>query len=127
MKMHVRAGTQKGFTLIEILSVLVIMSVMVTVVITRFDLIYDNASLTALRAGVRELNTRETVGWTEFKLSDTGYTNDAEVYDKVDKNLGSAYIWESGPSIIGGRLRFKSQSVDLNRMASASTSPGSWK
>lgn len=127
MKMHVRAGTQKGFTLIEILSVLVIMSVMVTVVITRFDLIYDNASLTALRAGVRELNTRETVGWTEFKLADTGYTNDAEVYDKVDKNLGSAYIWESGPSIIGGRLRFKSQSVDLNRMASASTSPGSWK
>ena len=127
MKTYVRGGTQTGFTLIEILSVLVIMSVLATVVIKRFDLIFDNASLTALRSGIRELNTRETVGWTEFKLSDTGYTNDAEVYDKVDKNLGPAYIWESGPAIIGGRLQFKSQSIDLNRIASTSTSTASWK
>ena len=124
---NIRARNQKGFTLIELLSVMVIMSVMVSVGIKKFDLLSDKASITALQSGVRELKTRETVAWSKIKLSDTGYTNDAEVYDSVNKNIGPGYSWNSGPDISGGRLHFKSQSMDLNRVASTRTSPGSWK
>ncbi len=122
----VRLGSQKGFTLIELLSVMVIMSVMVSVAIKKFDLLSDNASITALQSGIRELRTRESVTWFKIKLSDTGYTNDVDVYNAIDKNLGQEYIWNPGPDISGGRLHFKSQSVDLNRAPSTPNSPASW-
>jgi prepilin-type N-terminal cleavage/methylation domain-containing protein len=51
----------KGFTLIELLSVLVIMAVMVSVAVKKFDLLSDTSSLNALKAGIRELNMRETL------------------------------------------------------------------
>ena len=122
-----KADTQNGFTLIELLSVMVIMAVMASVGIKKFDLLSDNASITALKAGIRELNTRETVGWSKIKLSDTNYTNDIEIYNALDKNIGQEYSWNPGPEISGGRLHFKSQSMDLTRVASTRTSPGSWK
>ena len=116
-----------GFTLIELLSVMVIMSVMVSVGIKKFDNLSDNAGITALQSGIRELRTRETVTWTKIKLSDTGYSNDEKTYSAVDTNIGQGYSWNPGPSITGGRLHFKSQSIDLNRVKSTPTSPGSWE
>jgi len=56
-------ANRKGFTLIELMAVLVIMSVMASVAIKKFDLLSDSASITALKTGVRELNTRETLVW----------------------------------------------------------------
>jgi len=122
-----RAGTQNGFTLIELISVMVILGVMFSVAIKKFDLLSDNASITALKAGIRELKTRETVAWSKIKLSDTGYTNDTDIYNALDKNIGPEYSWNPGPEISGGLLHFKSQSIDLHRAASTLTSPGSWK
>ena len=124
---NIRAGTQNGFTLIELLSVMVIMSVMVSVGIKKFDLLSDNASITALSSGIRELNTRETVAWSKMKLSDTGYSNDTDVYNAIDKNIGPEYIWNPAPNTSGGRLHFKSQAIDLTRVSSTPTSPASWK
>jgi prepilin-type N-terminal cleavage/methylation domain-containing protein len=126
MGKSVRINNQKGFTLIELTSVLIIMGVMVSVVIQKFDLLSDNASITALQAGVGELKSRETVTWFKIKLSDTGYTNDEDVYNAVDKDIGQEYSWNPGPLISGGRLHFKSQSVNLNRVPSTPNSPGSW-
>ena len=118
--------TQKGFTLIELMAVMVIMGVMVSVAIKKFDLLSDNASIIAIEAGIQELKLRESVTWFKIKLSDTGYTNDVDVYNAIDKNLGQEYIWNPGPDISGGRLHFKSQSVDLNRAPSTPNSPASW-
>ena len=119
-------NNQKGFTLIELISVLIIMGVMASVVIKKFDLLSDNASITVLQAGVGELESRETVTWFKIKLSDTGYTNDVDVYNAVDKDIGQGFSWNPGPLISGGRLHFKSQSVNLNRVPSTPASPGSW-
>lgn len=117
---------RKGFTLIELMAVMVIMGVMVSVAIKKFDLLSDNASIIAIEAGIRELKLRESVTWFKIKLSDTGYINDVDVYNAIDKNLGQGYIWNPGPDISGGRLHFKSQSVDLNRAPSTPNSPASW-
>ena len=103
------------------------MSVMVSVGIKKFDFLSDNAGIVALQTGMRELNTRELLVWSKLKLSDAGYSNDAEVYNTVDKNIGPAYGWNPGPDISGGRLHYKSQSIILTRIASTSTSQGSWK
>ena len=118
--------TQKGFTLIELISVLVIMGVMASVVIKKFDLLTDNASITALKAGVKELNTQESLIWIKMKLSETGWAADLDVYDAVDKNLGTEYSWSPGPNISGGTLHYRSQSVALMRNESTGKTPGSW-
>ncbi len=118
--------TQKGFTLIELLSVLVIMSVMLSVGIKKFDLLSDTASVTALKEGVRELNTQETLIWTEIKLSETDWTSDADVFGAVEKNLGHSYKWNPGPNISGGTLHYRHRSVVLVRNESTRNSVGSW-
>ena len=120
-------NNQEGFTLIEIISVIIIMGVMVSVAIKKYDFLSDNAAMTVLKSGLRELNTRETVTWSKIKLSDDGYENDAEVYNAIDKNIGPGYSWNPVPNISGGTLHFKSQSIDLTRIPSTTASPGAWK
>ena len=118
---------QKGFTLIEIISVLIIMGVVASVSIEKFDLLSDTASQQALYMGIKELNIRESLTWTNLKISNTGYTTDDELYPLIDTDLGAGYKWEAGPSIGGGKLNFKSHSKTLTRIASTEKSAGKWE
>ncbi len=126
MKNMVLVANRKGFTLLELMSVLVIMSVMLSIAIKKFDLLSDTASATALKEGVRELNTLETLVWTQIKLSDADWTSDADVFDAIDKNLGQGYSWNPGPNVGGGTLHYRSRSVVLVRNESTRNSVGSW-
>ena len=119
-------SNQKGFTLLELMSVLVIMGIIFSVAIKKFDLISDSASMTAIKTGVRELNTQESLVWVDIKLSDTGWISDADVYNAVEKNLGQRYSWHPGPAIDGGTLHYESQSVALVRTQSTLRNVGSW-
>ena len=122
----VLVANRKGFTLLELMSVLVIMSVLLSIAIKKFDLLSDTASITALKEGVRELNTQETLVWTQIKLSDADWISDADVFDAIDKNLGQGYSWNPGPNVGGGTLHYRSRSVVLVRNESTRTSVGSW-
>ena len=126
MKNTALIANRKGFTLIELIAVMVIMGVMVSVAIKKFDILSDTASITAIKSGVRELNIQETLVWTQIKLSETGWTSDADVYSGVDKKLGQGYSWNPGPNISGGTLHYKSQLIVLVRDESKRNSVGSW-
>lgn len=117
---------KKGFTLIEVVAVMVIMSVMVSVGIKKVDILSHNASDRVLETGLRELNTRETLVWTEIKLSDTGWINDTNVFSKLDTILGHEFKWAAGPNITGGILGFRSESISLTRIASTRSTVGRW-
>ncbi|MGD8766108.1 MAG: prepilin-type N-terminal cleavage/methylation domain-containing protein [Desulfobacteraceae bacterium] len=117
---------QKGFTLIELISILIILSVLVSVVVKRLDLLSGTASQKAILEGVKELNAREKLVWTNMKLSDTGWTNDADVFAMTETNLGAAYVWTAGPNASGGTLSFQSESRVLNRTTSTTSSWGRW-
>ena len=118
---------QFGFTLVELISTMVILSVVSTVVVKKFDLLNVNAESRVLFDGVKELNARETLIWIDFKLSPGGWTDDSIVYPKIETSLGDEYAWSSGPTSSGGRLEFGSQAIVLTRKASTYTSPGSWQ
>ena len=118
---------QKGFTLIEVISVMIIMGVVASVSIQKFDLLSDTASQRALYTGIKELNIRESLTWTNLKISSVGYTRDEDLYPLIDTNLGGSYNWNPGPTSGGGTLYFRAYSKTLTRIASTETSAGKWE
>ena len=118
---------QKGFTLIELISVMVIMGVMASVGVKKMDLIGDTATNRALLEGVKELNIRESLTWTNIKLSPAGWADDAQLFSGLDTDLGSDYKWTAGPNASGGTLFFRLESIVLSRTASTTSSIGSWQ
>jgi prepilin-type N-terminal cleavage/methylation domain-containing protein len=117
---------QNGFTLIELISVIIILGVLATTVVKKFDILSDTASQRALVAGISELNARESLAWTNMKLSPTGWTSDVDLFTMIDANLGTDYVWTAGPNILGGTVSFESESRVLNRTASTATTWGRW-
>jgi prepilin-type N-terminal cleavage/methylation domain-containing protein len=117
---------QHGFTLIEMISVMIIMGVIASVAIQKFEVLSDTAAEQALKVGERELNVRETLTWTGIKISSAGWINDDEIFAKMDTDLGNDYKWNPGPTADGGTLHFKSKSKVLDRTHSTSITAGNW-
>lgn len=117
---------QKGFTLIELISVMIIMAVIASVAVKRLDLVSGTATDRVFQEAVHELNEREHLTWIDIKLSSANWTNDADVFSIVDTNLGGDFVWTAGPNASGGTLTFRSVSKALSRTASTTSSSGRW-
>jgi prepilin-type N-terminal cleavage/methylation domain-containing protein len=127
MQKQLRSLNHHGFTLLELLSVMVIMGVLASVTIHRFDLISDTAGSRAIASAISELNVREALTWTNLKLSSSGWARDEDVFVLVDTDLGSDYHWQTPPTSSGGTLEFRYNSIDLVRNPSTNVSAGVWK
>ena len=129
MSKKIDSLNQKGFTLIELISVMIIMGVVASVSVQKFDIVSDAAAEQALHLGIKELNIRESLTWSNIKISTDGYTNDADLWSMVapDLELGGKYLWSPGPHITdGGTLHFESQSIALNRQPSTPSAAAKW-
>jgi prepilin-type N-terminal cleavage/methylation domain-containing protein len=115
-----------GFTLIEIMSVLVIISVLAGVGATKFNEISDSAIAKVLEHSISELNSRELLVWALVKFSNQGWVSDGALFAQLDKNLGEGYQWGSGPTTAGGTLLMKSASITLVRTPSTVSAAGQW-
>jgi prepilin-type N-terminal cleavage/methylation domain-containing protein len=118
---------QKGFTLIEMISAMIIIGVMGSVAVKKVDFITDTASAQAMQFAVKELNIRESLTWTNIKLSEDGWTDDSAVFAAVDTDIGPQYNWGPKPKESGGRLHFRSSKIALSRTASTDVSAGTWQ
>lgn len=118
---------QAGFTLIEIMASLVIIGVISSIGIQKFDQISDSASQRTLEYAFRELNSRELLAWGLIKISDEGWQSDEALFARLDTRLGEGYGWSSGPGPTGGTLRMKSTSLTLTRIPSTISTSGKWE
>lgn len=117
-----------GFTLLEIIATLVIISVLAAIAVPRYLMLDENTRQKAIDAGIGELNGRETLTWSNQKIGE-GYLGDAQLFLQVDTHLGDDYRWEEGdgPDADGGTLIFQQNtSVALTRSVSTTVRPGTW-
>lgn len=118
---------QKGFTLIEMISIMIILGVLGSVGVKKYDNFTHTASEQILTTAVYELNTREKLIWVDMKISTDGYTKDEDVYATLDTNVGSRLKWNPGPNIGGGTLYCESASRVLTRTSSSITAAAKWQ
>jgi len=128
---------RQGFTLLELIATLMIISILAVMAIPRFINLDASAKSRAIDAAVSELNGREGLVWAEIKFSHTGYdmvTGDSDVWeimknDSTDSHpeLGELYLWTGEPTRSGGTLSFRgSDQVPLSRNISTMGAPARW-
>ena len=117
---------QKGFTLVELIAVMIIIGILGTLVVVKFDTFIGVTKKSTLTLSIEELNNREKMSWYKIKLTDQGYTDDNTLFGIIDYDLGQAK-WIDGPTAFGGTIGVDSGNIVLIRTASTETQPARWK
>lgn len=113
----------KGFTLLEIIAVMVILGILAIIAVPRFVQVDYRAELQGLDMGVNELNNQEKLLWSKYKLSSQSYTDeelDAVIFAEMDISLNRKYTWN------GNTLTFGNASVTLERIPATNQVPAKW-
>ncbi|MEW6217969.1 MAG: prepilin-type N-terminal cleavage/methylation domain-containing protein [Thermodesulfobacteriota bacterium] len=114
--------SQQGFTLIEIIAVLILLGILAAVAVPKYIDMSNEAKVKALDAGISELNSRENLAWGRYKLTSPATWADATLLGTyMDTDLGSEYAWS------GNNVSFQSGTAKaFTRTASTETTPGNW-
>jgi prepilin-type N-terminal cleavage/methylation domain-containing protein len=120
-------NSKAGFTLIEVIAVLVVLGILAAVAIPKYLDLGNQAKIAALKAGAAELNGREALNWAANMVATKGLPVDATVFEQAGQDLGADYTWTGLPTVAGGTLVFSGLTKDLIRTPGNTTTPAVWR
>jgi len=121
MKKSLLRKNQKGFTLIEIIAVLVILGILAAVAIPKYIDMREDAVKKSVVGVSSELNARERLTLAQHKLKDLSGN-----YTAPDTVMGPD--WNGGAAVVSGTgFQYQGKTVTCTRTAQATENePASW-
>ena len=126
MKHQKLSRKQDGFTLVEIIVVLAIMSTIAILITQKYIDVATASMYKAIETEIVKLNSRESITWTKKIISNSGYDNDQNIVNDINYDLGDGYTWSIAPSQTGGTIEFQGLSASLTRAESDISKPAVW-
>lgn len=106
---------KKGFTLIEVIAVLVLLGILAAIAVPQYLNMADAARDNAIDAAIAELNSRESLAWGNALLTSADPTAVA-----ADTNLGADY------TVTANDITFEGVTVGVARALPTATQPAVW-
>jgi prepilin-type N-terminal cleavage/methylation domain-containing protein len=128
--MFKRLNNQEGFTLIELVAVVIILSILAVVAIPRYFDLESGAKQAAINTAVNELNSRDSLIYYDLKI-DGMYIDDSAVWTQMKNgedspDLGPGYEWGNPAASDGGSFIFRGVITTVSRAESTVSAPARW-
>ena len=122
---------QEGFTLVEVIAVLIILGILAAVVVPGYIDSVASSKRRGLEVAVAELNLRECRVWAETKKSNSDtatavMTSIAHTDPNSHLYLGKDYTWGGNPGGGNAFLDFQGQTANVTRTPETDTTPAVW-
>ena len=115
---------EDGFTLVELIAVLIILGIIATVVFTKFISFEGSATQNVIDLAIEELNVREKLTWSSVKLKGDvhGDAIDSAVIEAIDWNIGNG----TDVNAENGTINIRGHLADVVRTKATNSTPAKW-